>query len=197
MNSIIEAAVGLSDLPIAVLSLIFSILSKKNGKKEWSIVFLFTGICAIIGTVAHTFAFSKFMYKLIWTVLYILLFDTVRRYILLFTNLIRKTDNIKKYIITIEISLYLICLFFLYIIEKYDILILILFSALCLCLLFCNIFKYRYINKYLISIFVLISVSVILQILSNKLRILIVAEHLFLFSALFVVYKMSELTENS
>ena len=197
MNSFIESAIGLSDLPIALLSLIFSILSKKNRNIEWSIVFLFTGISAIIGTVAHTFAFSDLMYKLIWTVLYIFLFDTVRRYTLLFTNLVRKSESVKKYLIAIEVSLYIVCLFFLFVIEKYDILIFVFFSAVCLCLLIYKIFKYRNRNKYFLSIFCLVSVSVIMQILSNNLRILIVAEHLFIFSALFVVYQMSKLNENS
>ena len=197
MNTFLEAVIGLTDLPIAVSAIIFSILSLKNGNKGWGAVFFFTGISAIIGTVAHTFTFPSAVYRIIWTVLYLLLFESVRRFAVIMIGYVRKPFVFGKYIMAAEAILYIVCLFFLYAVEKYDILILVVFSALCLGSLVYNLVRYKYRNKYIYLIFGLLVLAVLLQILAGKLRFLIVLEHLSLFAALFAVYLMSRESRNN
>ena len=192
MTEFTEAAKGLTDLPIAFLALIFAVISFKKGNKKWCVVFLFTGISAIFGVVAHTFVFSDLTLKIIWTVLYILLFESVRRFTVLLLKLIHKSDSSEKYIKIAEFSLCFVCLFFLYGIGKNDILVLVLFALICLILLISGIIKHKYKNKYIYLLFCLLTVTALLQIPAKAFPLLVVFEHLFLFASLFVVYIISK-----
>jgi len=196
MTELVEALKGFTDLPIAILSFIFGIISQKSNNKTWSLLFYFVGISATLGVVAHTFVMPLLWLKIIWTVLYLLLFESVRRFAVLPIDLIKSDNNkLKKYLFILEIPFYLITLFLLYFVNDYDILILVLYSAVCLAFLVFYLVKYKYKNKYIYLIFLFLVMPIILQIMAKTYPLLVVVEHFSLFIALFIVYKISKLSK--
>jgi len=192
MTQLQEAAKGLSDFPIAVLSLVFGIISLYNKNKKWGFVFILVGFCAVVGGIAHTFVFSKFSLKLIWTVLYLLMFESVRGFVILLLDKIHKLKNITKYLLIFEFLLYFVTIYFLYGINGKDILVFVLFSAICLGSLVFAMVKYKCKNKSIIKMFVFLAVPVILQPFASAFPYLIVIEHISLFIVLFTVFKISK-----
>ena len=192
MTQFAEAAKGFTDLPIAVLALVFAALAWKNGNKKAGAVFLFTGIGAIFGAVVHIFVLPPLIRKIVWTVLYVLLFESIRRFTVLFLGFIRPPKTVEKVLLIAAVSLYVVSLFFLYEIEANDILVLILFALICIAALIYSVIRYRYQNRYLVPFFGLAGSAALLQIPGDRFPIFVVLEHFCLFAALFIVYRMAK-----
>lgn len=192
MTQFVEAAKGLTDLPIAVLSLIFAVLSFKKDNNKWGLVFLLTGVSGILGTVVHTFILTDLVKNIIWTVLYIILFESIRRFAVCLIALVRKPENQEKILTAAEIVLYFVCIILLYLNGKTDILVLLVFAVICLCTLVYDLIKYKYKGKEIYMLFGFLCIPVVLQVFAAKYPLFVVIEHLFLFIALFIVYGISK-----
>lgn len=73
-----EAAKGISDLPIAILSFVFfSVLAKDGKKSHWTPVFGLLSIVSLLGAVAHIFEFSYISHNILWSIVYLVMDITI------------------------------------------------------------------------------------------------------------------------
>ncbi|MCQ2551927.1 MAG: hypothetical protein MJ148_01060 [Clostridia bacterium] len=75
-----ELLTGLTDIPIAILSLIFTILLARKTSRNFDGYMTFALICfsSILGTIAHTTNLTGAAYKWLWAVLFVFLFESIR-----------------------------------------------------------------------------------------------------------------------
>ena len=123
---------GLSDLPICLLALIFGIVLSKKYKEEktWKVFFFFLACTSALGAVAHVFAFSALAKKVVWTVLYVLLFELLRMLSSLLGRYIKEEYRYPKVLYLAEVLIFAATLFLLYKESPLDIYVFIIFAAL-------------------------------------------------------------------
>ena len=131
MNEFSEAIKGLTDIPIALLSFVLFLLIRKKGKKQWSRIFLFVAVAGFLGAIVHTFRVSVWQMRLLWIVLYVFLFELVRRFALAATSYISgKSSGEKKLVYGMEAAAYLISVTVLFLFPGYDIYAFVVFAAI-------------------------------------------------------------------
>ncbi|MBQ0084601.1 MAG: hypothetical protein KBS52_07585 [Clostridiales bacterium] len=187
MNELYEALKGLTDIPLAILSAICGILLFKIKLKHKSIFFFSISVTAVMGTVVHVFSFSKLTKNLIWLFLYLLFYESIRRFTLLFLSLLKGTTN-KKFLFVCEIILYLITVVIMFTGLGFDMIILCVYSAICICILFAALLKCRPLPKKIIGFLMLPSAAAIFQALRSFIPYSAVIAHGILFTAILIFY---------
>ncbi len=190
MTELKEALKGFTDLPIAAVSFTFGLILHKRNKQQ-SLLFFLVSFSAVIGGIVHIFSFSEFVKNIIWTFLYLLLFESIRRFSFVLYSYITKKKINNKLFYLFEVFLYILTLFFLFAIGKYDMLILIIFSAVCLYLPLKGVFISKNVPKSVYLLFITLIIPVLLQTFSAYIPYAVVYEHIFITLDLFIVYKMA------
>jgi len=131
LDSAIEFYKGASDIPIAILALFFAYaIWHKNHKTKWGLFFLGLGVCALIGAAAHMIILSPTVKKIVWTVLYAMMYETVRALIICLTEYITLEDiSISRPVLITEGALFLISIILLYCQSEYDIYVFVAFCV--------------------------------------------------------------------
>lgn len=86
LDSAAELAKGLSDVPIALMALIFAFIVMPHRAEDspkarkWAEVFFLTSASAFMGSFVHVFLFPESVLRWLWIFLYILLYETVRSF---------------------------------------------------------------------------------------------------------------------
>ena len=134
LNSVEEIWKGLSNAPIAVCALIVGVLLllKKGVKWEWRAICLEGAFASFCGMFVHTFKINETYRRIFWVFLYALLFELIR----LFSHRVSVyiTQKEKHEYITvriIELVLYVAAAALLVILNRFDMIMLIIFALLC------------------------------------------------------------------
>ena len=132
IDSIEELYKGLTDLPIALLAIIFGVLLFRK-KNECYKVFALLSISAILGAFAHSINLSKVAYIVTWAILYIFLYELVKRASQLICEYLEHEKVCYPKIINIsEVILYIASVVFLFMQNDLDIYCLVVFGVVCI-----------------------------------------------------------------
>ncbi len=184
---------GLTDLPIALISLVFALLLAKKTDKQWSILFFFIATGGLLGTVVHTFALSVLLNRLIWVVLYVILFEIVRRFALIMVWCAsgeKQKERIPVY--ATECVVYAVTLIFLFQGSIDSIYVFVVFAALILFRTVVAMLKFRR-TPLKVNLFVAgLLVPLLLQAVSDLLPYAVVYEHIAIIIELFVAFLVAK-----
>lgn len=197
MNELNEALKGFSDIPISVISFVFFLLLSKKENRSWKNIFLLVSLSSFIGALVHIINFGNLIKNIIWIVLYVLLFELVRRFSLQFISFIKgKNEREKTIIYVFEIVFYVVAAIGLFFYPKYDILAFVAFSFIVflkVLICFITIKKVPSDAKLLI---ILLLFPIVLQIFSRIIPFAVLTEHLIIAAALFIAYKIAKKQED-
>ena len=192
MNVFYESVKGFTDLPIALVAAVFGILTLKKSNKNWGIFFLLIAVAGLLGAIAHIISFSQTCKNIIWTVLYILLFECIRRASLLFANYIKqKGEKEKPFLFSAEAVCYLAALCLMFFVGDYDIYILCVFAAISLARTAIPFFRVKTLPRFSVAFVGLLVPPVLFQIFSKAIPYAVVYEHIFILAELFLAYQIS------
>lgn len=197
MNELYEALKGFTDVPLAILSLIFGFLCHSKMKsKDWSTLFFCISITAFLGAFVHGVALPTIVAHFIWLFLYPFLFESVRRFGVLFPSLADKQKIPSSHIVLLlEMICYVVALVFLFSIGDYDIYIFAVFAVIVLLLAIVRIIKVPKIPKMVTVFLILVSIPLLLQICESFIPYAVVIEHSFLAVELYLAYRMAIFSE--
>lgn len=192
MTVLYEALKGFTDLPIAVLSLIFGLLTAKKNKNG-AILFFLISFAAFLGTAVHVIDFSPFINKAIWVILYPLLFEAVRRASLFISSFVKgKKQSENKIIFAVELPLLAAAIIIMYLIDDYDMLVFGAFALICLLRCAGSFLGVKKIPRPAIFLVILLIFPIILQAFSKVIPYAVVFEHIVIAFLLYTVYKMAK-----
>lgn len=193
LNEMAEALKGFTDIPIALISLLFFILLLKGERNEWRGVFLLTTVAAFMGAAVHILKFENSEKTLIWVILYVLLFELIRRFSLAMINFITEKNSYEKSAVYLfESVLYLTAVFGLFYFPKYDIFALVAFSALAFIRVSVCLFKTKRPKKSAVLLMFILLLPIVLQALSKLIPYAVVFEHIIIALALFIGFKIAK-----
>ncbi|MDO5331160.1 MAG: hypothetical protein Q4E99_00640 [Bacillota bacterium] len=134
---------GLSDLPIFILAMFFSIFLRKfEEKKVWSQMFMLLAEASFIGAAVHMLSLEGTYKKIAWAVLYVLLYEVIRNLSLALSGHVLK-ENVQypKLMWWIQIVLFIASFVLLIKGSKYDIYVFVGFAVINIAWLLYLIFK--------------------------------------------------------
>ena len=193
MNEIHEAMKGFTDVPIAALSLLFALLlRKKNASKDWSALFFLVACAGALGAVVHGLALSRAASAVVWTVLHPFLYESVRRFGLLFPSFIDgKERRSAPAVFAAEIGFYLAGLPILYLFPPNDIYPFAAFAVLIFIQTVVAIVRAPRLPRLAVWFLVLLAIPLLLQIGETVIPYAVVIEHLFLALDLYIAYRIA------
>jgi len=193
MNELYEALKGFTDIPLAVLALIFAVLLRKKGAdRRWSTLFFIVAAAAVLGSVVHSIALSRVADAVVWTVLHPFLYEAARRFGLLFSSFIDKQEHRSAPAVFVaEIGFYLAGLPLLYLIPHNDIYSFAAFAVLIFIQTLVPILKAPKLPPLAIVFLVLLAIPLLLQIGENIIPYAVVVEHLLLALDLYIAYRIA------
>lgn len=199
MNELGEALKGFTDLPIALIAAVFAVLLRGGrGKTGWSAFFLLLSATAFLGAAAHILYLPPIGKDLLWVVLYLGLFETVRRVALLLTVKITGAEvRESSAVYLIEVLLYAGTLVTMFWLDRYDILIFAAFALYRLAAVVVCCIKTRRVPKQIRILLCFLFPPLLLQILAGVIPYAVVIEHLFLIAALCVVFGIAKKSSQS
>lgn len=180
---------GLSDLPLCLAAGVFGFLAAKQKNKRLAVLFFLITVSAILGTLAHLYFYKPPAKIIVWTVLYPLLYESIRLFYVLYVNACKGTPVLKPYIIyIIESACCLTSLILLYCGSRYDIFMLALFGFICLLLIAASFIKLKKLPKSAALLIALCVLCAVMQMLGRFLMYNAVIEHALLLAALVIAY---------
>ena len=193
MNEWYEALKGFTDLPLAVLSLVFALLLRKKGVKNgWPTLFALVAGAAALGAVVHGIALTPFWSTVVWVVLHPLLFESVRRFGLIFATYVDKKDRRSHPVVfAVEAGCYLLCLVLLVTVPPNDIYPFAAFAVLIFIQTVVAMSKAPSFPKRAAWFLVILAVPLLLQIGETVIPYAVAIEHLFLALDLYLAYRMA------
>jgi len=128
-NIPMELYKGISDLPIFLLAVFFAFQKVTYGEKTWSTFFFKLAASSLLGSIVHIFSFPSSTKKILWTILYVLLYETLRSLIIALTEYLTHEDVSKSKVILItEAVLFLVNIKLLFMGSTYDIYLFVIFG---------------------------------------------------------------------
>ena len=122
---------GLSDLPIALLAVVFGCLLLRRKARAWSAIFFLVAVSALFGAAVHSFAIPAPYLTVLWCGLYVLLFELIRSFTHRLTGCITgRRERERRAVRVIEAALYLAAVLCLLLWDGADIYMLVLFAVL-------------------------------------------------------------------
>lgn len=200
MNELYEALKGFTDLPLAILSLIFGILCyKKMKNKAWATLFFIIAVAATLGAVVHGIALPDLAAKMIWVVLYPLLFEAVRRFGVLFGAYLDKENKpLSSILIPLEIALYIGALFALFLNSKlHDILVFAVYAVIVFIIAAVRVVRAMPLPKLVTVFLVLLAFPILLQICESFIPYAVVIEHSILVVEFAIAYRFAITSEKT
>ena len=193
MNPIPEVMKGVTDLPLALLAVVFGLLLRKKGKKEWSDLFLLVAAAALLGTGVHIIHITEPYLQLLWVILYALLFESIRRFSLLTVTHISDCQVEEQTAVwAAEAVLYLGAVALSFLANGLDIYLLVIFMVLMFCRIVVCLTRYGFRPAKVTGLMVLLIAPIVLQALAAIISFAVVAEHLILAAAQVVTYAIGK-----
>lgn len=185
---------GISDLPILLVAMGFSIFLRKfEEKKIWSQFFMLVAEAAFIGAAVHMLALEGGYKKVAWAVLYVLLYEVVRNLSLALSGYILKAEvQYPKLMWWVQIIMFLASFVLLLKEIKYDIYVFVGFAVINLIwLIYLAISGKNKISGKLWLFFGLAVVAAGLQALKEVIPYGVVWGHLAILVAMCVLFSVS------
>ena len=196
MTDLAEMLKGLTDIPIALLAGIFGILLHKKESKKWAFLFFLICVSGILGALVHTFEMPKLLKNVLWIILYVFLFELIRRFAKLVADYVSgKEEKEKIWVYISEIFLYAVTVIWMFAVEKInDIFIFIIFAFIMFVKIVVCLLKCEKVPNKLKLLMIMLFFPIILQALCNVIPYAVVFEHIFLAVALYVAYSIGTST---
>ena len=193
MTEIYEALKGFTDIPLAILSLIFGIILVKKRRTGWGILFLTVAVAAVMGTVAHAVAIPTVALNLLWTVLYVFLYEAIRRFGCLTVALITGESRPEpRVIFCAEGILYILTLLWMWLgWPLNDILVLVVFMVMIFVRVTVCIVRTRHVPRSLCLLMGILLIPILLQMFESVIPYAVVAEHTLLALSLCVAFAIA------
>lgn len=193
MNEFQEAIKGFTDLPIAVVALIFSVMLKRKGKESFAELFGLTALSAVAGALVHIFKFTSTAKNLIWIGLYLALFEAIRRFAYLMSNYIKAEQKPEKiFFYSLEGVLYLLAVVLMLFAGKFDMACLLVFGAVNVLRILISAVKSKRMPLKVVMLLVFAVFGIAFQFSSGTLPFAVVYEHALIFAMLFTVYLIAK-----
>lgn len=190
MNEILKS---LTDVPIAIVALVLGIYAGRNRKKEYEYFFLLITAAAIIGTVAHATDLPLGIYRVVWVILYLLLFEIVFRFSSIFCLYIDNSREYpKKQFRILELILFVCASITVVIIDRYDIYFFVIFDVICLTFLIMRMVKAKKLKPKVKIILLLAAIALILQGLTDLIPYVVAVAHIVVAVVLIILYSLSD-----
>ena len=182
---------GVTDLPIALAALIFGLLLKKQKRNDWMLLFLLVALSAVMGAAVHLLRLTPTVRRIVWTVLYALLYEDIRRFSLLMTAYISgcRAQECRAVWWT-EGLLYLCTILVLMTHELHSIYILVVFMVIMLVRIAVCLARYRFRPARATGLMTLLVFPVTLQALADVISAAVVAEHLLIVAGQVIAYSI-------
>jgi len=179
MNDIHEVMKGATDLPIALIALLIGLLLRKKRSKDWGLLFQLVAVSGLLGAAVHMFALPMLGLQLTWMLLYILLFESIRRFSLLMAGYLSKTQiREKTAVYWTEGILFLAAAVTLFLHQGKDIYFLVVFMVIMVTRIIISLFRTGFASKKANALIVIVLVPVVLQAVAELLSAAVVMEHL-------------------
>ena len=193
MNPIAEVMKGVTDIPIALLAFWIGILLLKKEKKEWGGVFLLVAVSGLMGTAVHVFSLPDICRKLLWVVLYVLLFEDIRRFTKLMIAYISGSGEKERRVVWhVEGILYVCAVIVLLVRGRGDIYLLVVFMAAMFWRIIVCLGRSGFSPAKATGLMAMLFVPILLQALDQIIPCAVVIEHIVLAAALFVAYHIGK-----
>lgn len=180
-----EILKGISDVPIAVLALVFGMILRKRKRAEWPDLFLLIAVSAFSGAAVHMFDFPLTANRIIWVFLYVLLFELIRRFALIMTCCISGTGKDERTpVYAAEALLYCVTVAVMFTLDINDILVFVVFAVLMFARVAACFVRYRPSPVRPKVLMLMLSCPLLLQALAPVLPYAVFAEHVLLVFAL-------------
>lgn len=198
MNPIAEAMKGFTDLPIALLALLFGLLLLKKEKRDWGGLFLLVAVSGVMGAAVHIFALPQRTLQLLWLVLYVLLFEDIRRFAKLMVAYISGIAEKERRIVWItEGILYAGAAVLLFARQGRDIYLLVVFMAVMFCRIVMCLVRSGFSPAKATGLMAMLLLPILLQALAAVISFAVVLEHIVLAAAEFVAHSIGKEAELS
>ena len=191
MAELYEMLKGLSDIPIALISFVFGLLLWKK-RKEWSLLFLLIAVSAVLGAVVHTFDFPRAWNRVIWIVLYIFLYELIRRFAHLMVCYVSgKAERERTPVYILEAVLYAVTLVFMFCVDINDIYVFVVFAAVMLVRVACASVRFRPVPFKAGLLMAVLIFPLALQALEAVIPYAVLIEHIILAASLCIAFVMA------
>ena len=179
-----EALKGLTDLPIFILSIIFMVLIyKKNKKSKTFIAFLILSIGSLFGVILHCIKIIEPILSICWVIECFILMTIFNMFVFLLIN-----KDIKKVFKIIPIVLLIPIILSRIFINKLDIYFVILYGVLVLIHMSYIIIKEKIKFKNKKKIIIILTLTIISQILKDVIKYGVVIGHILVLIILYYIY---------
>ena len=191
LNTVEELWKGISNAPIAAFALIAGVLLlfEKGVKWEWRAICLETAFASFLGMFVHIFKLPEIYRKLIWVLLYAVLFEVIRLFGHRAAVYITQNER-KERLMTriIEIALYLEAVVLLFITNGWDMAMLVLFSLLCVIRIVMAIIKHPCVPKLFFVLLGIAALAVIILALKSFIPYAVVICHILIALSIVIFY---------
>ncbi len=190
MNELPEMLKGLTDIPLALAACLFGILlTRRKAGGKWAALFFLISVSAVLGTAVHVFAMPQAVWTVVWMILYVLLFEAIRRFGQLMTAYItgQKRQEYRAVRIT-EIALYLFTVSGMFFLPFNEILVFVFFAVLQFARIMIALIRYPQAPADAKRLPVFVVLPLVIQALSGVIPYAVVMVHILLIAALFAVY---------
>ncbi len=192
MNEIHEALKGFTDMPIALICILFGVLSGRIRAKKYASLYFCIAPAAVLGAVVHIFRMPPTARDIVWVVLYPLLYESVRRFTMLFTAYITGREKPESRVVLLtEAVLCLLSIGLMLFLHRYDMLVFLGFGALCVIRIAAAVIASRRLPWKAGIMLAGVPIPLLLQAFSERIPYAVVYEHIAITALLFVVYLMA------
>ena len=191
MNEIYESLKGFTDIPIALFALVLGIISavKFGCKYRWSVLFYIISVSAVFGTVVHAISMKPILLDILWVVLYILLYEAIRRFSHILTDYITgKQSSENRCIVTYEAVLYAVTVVLMFVANVNEIIVFVIFSATMFIRVIVCLFRSKDIPSKAYVLLAVLIFPLLLQAFENLIPYAVVIEHIILLFGMAIAY---------
>ena len=191
--SLYELLKGLSDIPLAVLAVVFCVILFKNRavRKGWPVMFIFLAVSAVMGTALHCFSIAEPRNSRLWAILLALMFESVRQFsFLMVSNMEPAFCSEKRSVQSAEAIILIIAVWLEFSSSRKGIFAFVAFSMLMLARIFIRMIKFPHSSKINV-IFILLFSGALLQSFRDVIPGAVVIAHLLVAAALFFIFRLA------
>lgn len=183
---------GISDIPIVILAMFFSIFLRKfEEKKVWSQFFMLLAEAAFIGAAVHMLALDGSYKKIAWAVLYVMLYEVVRNLSMAICEYVLKEEvKFPKLLWWVQIACFIASFVLLLKESKYDIYVFAGYAVLILLWAIVIAIKNK-ISWKLILFFGLALLAAAFQLAKDVIKFGVVWGHLAIIVAICILFSMA------
>lgn len=190
MNELYEALKGYTDLPIALAAFVLGLLAKKKkAPRGWALLLVTVGAAALVGALFHIFALPTPLRKFFRVVMHVLLYEAIFLFTVLFAEYLHKDHDLDLKHLRIMEAVLLVCsAAAVILLDKYDMMIFVLFAAACVAIFVICIIGAKKIPLKAGCLFAVLPVLLLLQGFSDVIPYAVVTEHIIITAALIIIY---------